>query len=144
MNKYLTKNSTENILSWKSKGIGDGKLKPLFNSNIPQLKNQYSHMEINFKRSCIVNENNSISKKKVLNKYIVYHLDNSSSFFHQKFKKLFRSVNITKSHSDFNGQILSGYGIGFYTDYKFKQQNNNSFAYNAVIFGVDAENDDKG
>ena len=43
---------------------------------------------------------------------------------------------MTKS-SEFNGQILSGYGLGFYTDYVFTHSPR-IFAYNAIIFGVDS------
>ena len=86
MNKYLTKkNNTENILLWKSMGISDDLLKSLFNSNVPELKYPYySYMQASFKRSCLVNENKSVSTEKVLNVYIVYHIDNSSSSFHPK------------------------------------------------------------
>ena len=73
----------------------------------------------------------------MLNAYIVYHLDASSSSFDPKLKNcLFGSVN-----TDFNGQVLSGYGFAFYTDYEFKHTDN-SFPYNAVAFGVDSQKDD--
>ena len=65
MNKYLSKTSnTENILSRKSMGVSDDLLKSLFNSNVPQLHYPYSYMQVNFKRSCLVNENKSSLKKK--------------------------------------------------------------------------------
>ena len=43
---------------------------------------------------------------------------------------------MTKKHSDFNGQTLSGYGICFYTDYIFNFLPG-TFVYNAIIFGAD-------
>ena len=64
-------------------------------------------MQTYFKGSSLVNENNPSSNEKVLNIYIIYHLDNTSHSFHPKLKLcLFGSVNITKKHSDFNGQGL--------------------------------------
>ena len=94
-------------------------------------------MEAHFKGGCLVNENMSVSDKKVLNVYVVYHLGNTSHDFHPKFKNLlFESINVTKKHSDFNGQTLSGYGICFYTDYVFNFPPG-IFAYNAIIFGAD-------
>ena len=78
----------------------------------------------------------------MLNIYIVYHLDNTSHSFHPKLKScLFGPVNVTKKHSDFNGQGLSGYGLCFYTDYVFTNPSQ-SFAYNAIVFGVDSQEND--
>ena len=95
-------------------------------------------MQLYFRRGCLVNENNSISNEKVLNIYIVYHLDNTSHSFHPRIKNcLFGSVNITKKHSDFNGQGLSGYGICFYADYVFTYSG--TYADNAIIFAVDIQ-----
>ena len=44
---------------------------------------------------------------------------------------------MTKKSNYFNFQTLSGYGIGFYTDYVFTYSPG-IFAYNAIIFGVDS------
>ena len=98
----------------------------------------YSHgMQAYFKGGCLVNETESVSDKKVQNVYIVYHLDNTSHDFHPKLKNcLFGSINVTKKHSDLNGQTLSGYGICFYTDYVFNFSPG-SFAYNTITFGAD-------
>ena len=68
MNKYLSKTSnTENILSWKSKGMSDDVLKPLNNTAlVPQVVClcYYSGTQTYFKGSCVVNENNFISNEK--------------------------------------------------------------------------------
>ena len=50
-------------------------------------------------------------------------------------------MNITKKHTDFNGQGLSGDGIAFYTDYVFKHSDG-SFADNTIVFGADSQKDD--
>ena len=51
-------------------------------------------------------------------------------------------MNITKKHSDFNGQGLSGHGICSYTDNVFTTSSG-SYAYNTIVFGADSpENDD--
>ena len=94
-------------------------------------------MQVYFKGECLANENKSISDKKVLNIYIVYRLDNTSHNFYPKFRNcLFGSVNVTKKHSDFNGQTLSGYGICFYTDYVFNFSPG-TFTYNTIISDAD-------
>ena len=36
---------------------------------------------------------------------------------------------------------MSGYGLAFYTDYVFKHGSDNSFAYNAIVFGADSQED---
>ena len=42
MNKYFSKtNNTENILSWKSKGISDNLIKTLYNNLVPKLLHSY-------------------------------------------------------------------------------------------------------
>ena len=52
------------------------------------------------------------------------------------------SVNITKKITDFNGQGLSGYGLCFYTDYVFKYNLDNNFAYSTIVFGADSPESD--
>ena len=122
MNRYLTKiTNTENISSWESMGIASDLIKSLKTTLAPQLLYPYSYaMQAYFKGGCLVNDNKSISDKKVLNIYIVYHLDNTSHNFHPKLKNcLFGSINVNKKHSDFSGRTLSGYGICFYTQIMF-------------------------
>ena len=83
-------------------------------------------MQVSFNGSCLVKGNKSVSNEKVLNIYIVYHLDNTSNSFHPRLKNcLFGSVKVTKKNSDCNGQGLSGYGIAFYTDYVFTYSKGN-------------------
>ena len=72
-------------------GISDDEVKPLNNTTLaPQLLYPYYYhgMQLYFRRGCLVNENNSISNEKVLNIYIVYHLDKHFSQFSPKNKKL--------------------------------------------------------
>ena len=128
MNKYLNKISNiESILSWKSMGVSDDVLKPLNNGTlVPKLVNPYSIMQVSFNGSCLVKENKSVSNEKVLNMYIVYHLDYTSNSFHPRLKNcLFGLVKVTKKYSDFNGQGLSGYDIAFYTDCVFTYSKGN-------------------
>ena len=138
-NRYLTKiTNTENISSWQFMGVASDLIKPLKTTLAPQLLYHYSYsMQAYIKGGCLANENKSVSDKKVLNIYIVYGLDNTSHNFHPKFINcLFGSVNVTKKHSDFNGQTLSGYGICFYTDYVFYFLPV-TFAYNTIISDAD-------
>ena len=90
MNKYLNKiNNTKSILSWKSMGESDDVLKPLNNSTlVPKLVHPYSNMQVSLNGSCLVKENKFVSNEKVLNIYIVYHLNNTSNTFHPRLKKL--------------------------------------------------------
>ena len=50
MHKYFSKTSnTENILSWKSKGISDDLIKTLYNNRAPNLLHSYlSAMQVSF------------------------------------------------------------------------------------------------
>ena len=117
MNRYLTKiYSTENISSWESMGIASDFIKPLKTTLAPQLSYPYFYsMQDYFKGGYLVNENKSISDKKVLNVYIVYHLDHTSHSFLTRLKNyLIGSINVTKKHYDFNAQAFSGYGTCFY------------------------------
>ena len=98
-------------------------------------------MQVCFNGSCLVKENKSVPNEKVLNIYIVYHLDNTSNTFHPRLKNCsFGSLKVTKKSSDFNGQDLSGYGSAFYTDYVFPHSDGN-FGYNAITFGVGNQKD---
>ena len=138
-NKYFNKTSrTKIILSWKSMGMSGEILKPLNNSTLfPKLEYPYPDMVVKFNGSCLVKEDKFNFDKKVLKIYIFYEIDNNSNNFYPKLKNcLFGSKNVTKESSDFNEQILSGYGLGFYTDYVFRYSPG-VFAYNAIIFGVD-------
>ena len=144
-NKYFNKTSgTKNILSWKSMGMSDEIPKPLNNSTLfPKLEYPYPDMVVKFNGSCLVKEDKFTFDQKVLNVHIVYELDNNSNTFHPKLKNcLFGSVKVTKESSDFNGQILSGYGLGFYTDSLFTYSPG-VFAYSAIIFGVDSPENNK-
>ena len=99
MNRYLAKiTNTENISSWESMGIASDLIKPLKTTLAPQLLDPYSHgMQAYLKGGCLVNGNKSVSDKKVLNIYTVYHLDNTSHDFHPRLKNcLFGLINVTK------------------------------------------------
>ena len=75
--------NTENISSFESMGIASDLIKPLKTTVAPQLLYPYSYgMQAYFKGGCQVNENKFVSDKKVLNIYIVYHLDNTCHDFH--------------------------------------------------------------
>ena len=55
-------------------------------------------MQFSINGSCLVKENKSVSNEKVLNIYIVYHLDNTSNNIHPTLKNcLFGSVKVTKN-----------------------------------------------
>ena len=67
-------------------GIASDLIKPLNTTLVPQFLYPYSHgMQAYFKGGCLVNENKSVSDKKVLNVYIVYHVDNTFHYFYPKF-----------------------------------------------------------
>ena len=85
MNRYFTKiTNTENISSWESMELASDLIKSLKTTLAPQLLYPYSHgMQAYFKGGCIINENKSVSDKKVLNVYIVYYLDNTPQDFHR-------------------------------------------------------------
>ena len=102
------------VLSWKSNGIFNSKLKPLYTTFL-----------------------NSIKLSKIVNAYIAYDLGawprNPTNNF--KFKNcLFGAPTIVKN-SDKEKYVCRGYGITFdsWGSWSF----DNDFARNVVIFGVD-------
>ena len=96
-------------------GLSDDLLKPLNNNTlVPKLVHPYSDMQVSFNGSCLARENKSVSKENVLNICIVYHLNTTSNSFHPRLINcLFGPVKITKRHSAFNGQGLSGMVLPF-------------------------------
>ena len=104
-NRYFNKTSgTENILSWKSMGMSDEILKPLFANLFTKLEYPYPKMVVKFNGVCFVKGNKFTFDKKVLD--IVYELDRNSNTYHPKQKNcLFGSVKVTRKKNDFNFKI---------------------------------------
>ena len=106
-NRYFNKTSgTENILSWKSMGMSDEILKPLFANLFTKLEYPYPKMVVKFNGVCLVKGNKFTFDKKVLDIYIVYELDRNSNTYHPKQKNcFFGSVKVTRKNNDFNFKI---------------------------------------
>ena len=119
--------------------MSDEIFKLLFKNRFTKLEYPYPKMVVKFNGICLVKGNKFTFDKKVLNIHIVYELDRNSNTFHPKQKNcLLGSVKVTRKNNDFNFQTLSGYDIGFYTDYVFTYSPG-AFAYNAIVFGVDSQ-----
>ena len=127
---------TDYVLSCKSKGVYNSKLKPLYTAFLHSIKLSEYRIGIEFdKDPFAVEQNNYLTK--IVNVYIVYDLDawprNPTNNF--KFKNcLFGTLNIVKN-SDKEKYIYSGYGIIFNSASSWSL--GNDFAKNVVIFGVD-------
>ena len=126
---------TDYVLSWKSKGVFNAKLKQLYTAFLHSIKLSEYNIGIIFDKDPLaVEQNNYLGK--IVNVYIAYNLDawpiNPINNF--KFKNLsFGATNIVKN-SDKEKHIYSGYGITF--DSAGSWSFDNDFAGNVIIFGI--------
>ena len=121
MGKYFKLNSvvgiTDRVLSWQSKGISNGSMKPPTTSNnslIPRLSYNDTKIKVQFTGSCLKQPKFTFTHKKVVNICIVYELGASSSHDSDPTIKncLFGAVTLTKN-ADIEKYKYSGYSIGF-------------------------------
>ena len=141
INRYFKVNANTNyVSSWKSKGLSAESIKPPTtsdNSLTPALSYYGTKTRVKFTGSCLKQPKISYTHGKVVNIYIVYKLDVSSSHNNDPTLKncLFGAVTLTKN-ADIDKYRYSGYGIGFdrKTVFSFLC---NEFGQNVIIFGVD-------
>ena len=118
LNKYFKViTNTDYISSWKSKGLSAESIKPPTtsgNSLTPALSYYGTKTRVKFTGSCLKRSKFSYTHGKVVNIYIIYELDASSSHVNDPTLKncLFGAVNLTKNVG-INKYGYSGYGIGF-------------------------------
>ena len=118
INKYFKEiTNTDYISSWKSKGLSAESIKPPTtsdNSLTPALSSYGTKARIKFTGSCRKQSNISYTHGKVVDIYIVYELDASSSHNNDPTLKncLFGAVTLTKT-ADIYKYGYSGYGVGF-------------------------------
>ena len=128
---------TDYVLSWKSNGVYNSKLKPLYTAFLHSIKLSGYKMGIKFDKDPLaVEQNNYLTK--IVNVYIVYDLDawprNPTNNF--KFKNcLFGATNIVKN-SDKEKYVYSGYGITLNSGGSLSFENDT--ARNITIFGVNS------
>ena len=147
MGKYFRLNSVagvvDRVLSWQSKGLSNEIIKPhtTYNNSLnPKLNYYGTKTRVKFIRSCLKQSRISYSHKKVVNIYIVYELDASSSNVNDTTLKncSFGAVTLTKN-ADIEKYKYSGYGIGFDRRSCFSFTDG-GFGQNVLIFGADMSN----
>ena len=127
---------TDYFLTWKSRGVYNSKLKPLYTAFLQNIKLPEQWIGINFDKDPLaVKQNNYLSK--IVNVYIVYELygwpKNPTNNFNFK-NCLFGATSIVKSN-DKEKYVDSDYGITFSsTDW---WSFDNDTARIVIIFGVD-------
>ena len=144
MGKYFKLNSVvgviDRVLSWRSKGISNGSIKPPTTSNNsfnPRLSYNDTKIKVQFTGSCLKQPKFTFTHKKVVNIYIVYELGASSSHSSDPTIKncLFGAVSLTKN-ADIEKYKYSGYGTGFDRRSSFSFPSGRS-GQNVLIFGAD-------
>ena len=124
------------VFNWKSKGVYNSKLKPLYTAFLHSIKLSGYKMGINFYKDLLAVEQNKYLIK-IVNIYIVYDLDAWPKIMFRNFTLkncLFGVTNIVKN-SDQEKYVYSGYGIVF--DGKCESSFGNKYARNVIVFGVD-------
>ena len=127
---------THYILGWKSKGVYNSKLKPLYTAFLHGIKLFGYKIGIKFDNDALaVEQNNYLSK--FVNVYIAYDLDawprNPTNNF--KFKNCLFGATNTVKNCDKEKYVYSGYGITF--DNARSWSFDNDSARNFIVFGVD-------
>ena len=143
MRKYFKLNSaagvTDYVLSWQSKGLSNGNIKPPTasdNSLTPELNYYGTKTRVKFTESCLKQSSHILTHKNIFNIYIVYELAASSSHDSDLTIKncLFGAVTLTKN-ADIKYKY-SGYGIGFDRRSSFSFPSG-GFGQNVLSFGAD-------
>ena len=118
INKYFKViANTDYVSSWKSKGLSAETIKPSIhsdNSLTPAISYYGTKTRVKFTGNCLKQPKISYTQGKVVNIYIVYELDASSSHNNDPTLKncLFGAVTSTKNNG-IDKYGYSGYGIGF-------------------------------
>ena len=139
--KINTINTTNYVLSWKSKGLSDEVIKPPTtsdNSITPTISYYHAfNIRVKFTGSCLKQDKITFNHRKLVNIYIVHELGSSSSNDNDPTIKncLFGAVTVTKN-SDIEKYGYSGHGIGFDRRSSFSFRNG-GFGQNIITFGVD-------
>ena len=131
--------NTDYVSSWKSKGLSAEIIKPpatADNSLTPTLSYYGTKTKAKFDGSCLKQPKPSYTHATIVNTYIVYELDASSSHSDDPTLKncLFGEVTLTKNtYTD--KYRHSGYAIGFDRKSTFSFPGGR-FGQNVIIFGV--------
>ena len=129
--EFVNINNKWYITSWKSKKLSEESINPLIN--------YYYNNKIRakFTGSCLKQYNLHYKHKNIVNIYIVYELDASTSYDNDPTLKncLFGAVTLTKN-ADIDKYKYSGYGIGFDRRSSFSFLSG-GFGQNVLIFGAD-------
>ena len=142
--EFVNINNEWYITLWKSKGLSEESIKPPItsdNSVNPPTDYYYYYynnkIRLKFKESCLKQHNLHYKHKNIVNIYIVYELDASTSYDNDPTLKncLFGAVTLTKN-ADFDKYGYSGYGIGFDRRSSFSFSSG-GFGQNVLILGVD-------
>ena len=127
---------TDYVLSWKSKGVFNSKLKPLYTAFLHSIKLSEYRIGTKFDKDLLAIEQNNYLTK-IVNVYIVCDLDawprNPTNNF--KFKNCLFGATYVIKNSNKEKYVYSGYGITYHSAGSWSFDN--GFARNVIIFGVD-------
>ena len=137
---FKTVTNTNYILSWKSRGLSTESIKPPTtsdNSRTPELSYYDYNTRVKYTGSCLKQPRITYTYKKVVNIYIVYELEASTSHIDDPTLKncLFGAVTLTKN-ADIDKYRYSGYGIGFDKRGSFSFPGG-GYGQNVIIFEED-------
>ena len=127
------------IYFWKSKGLsGENITAPTISDYKPNRQLSYfgTKTRVEFRGSCLKQDEITFNHKKVVNIYILYELDKLYVKTNPTLVNcLFGAVSLTKN-TDIEQYKYSGYGIGFDRRGAYLLPSGN-FGRNVIIFGVD-------
>ena len=132
--------SGDYIYYWKSKGLSDEIINSIETPNYsitPNLDYYGTKTRVKFNGSCLKQNKVTFNHRKVVNIYIVYELNGSSSNNNNPRVRnsLFGAVRLTKN-TDIDKYGYSGYGIKFDRRGSFSFPGG-GFGSNVIIFGED-------
>ena len=127
---------SQNINSWKSKGLSDETIKTV--DNLHSSANYVNQkLRLKVEGSCLAQTKATYAHKSIANIYIVYEIGTTTrNSDDPKLKNsLFGAVTLVKN-SDFSKIGNTGYGIGFDRGTTFSFPGG-GFGHNVLMFGVD-------
>ena len=141
INRYFKIGNSDNVLSWKSKGLSDESINPPSASNnflSPSLNYLNAKIRVRFNGSCLKQDKLTYTHQKIINIYIVYETNKKGSRGSSDptlESCLFGAVTLNKN-VDIDKYGYSGYGTGFDRRSNFSFPGG-GFGQNVLIFGVD-------
>ena len=128
--RYFKTAGIKSILSWKSIGLSDEKLKSLQDENFPEILYDKEKAYLNFRNDVLAHEKNIYTHDHIVNLYIIYSIP------YITYKSDPDTIDqCLFSATDYNNKKWSGYGVAFGKQH-YLHKDSGKNANNLIILGA--------